>query len=143
MERRIQLWELVIKAIATISEHSKYKEVGMKQIFSYIKGFSCPFTHSIDISTIKLEEIFLALTENSDSVELFQFESATKDDIYFSLRDSPERSIQKANKMQCYGINKILHRTNELQPKKNSTRLNENDECNKSAFIAQLNSSYY
>lgn len=143
MERRIQIWNLIINAMDSITKYSKFQEVGMKQIYSYIKGFSFPISKFIDTRTIKIEEIYLALTENSDCVELFQFESITKDDIFFSLRDSPEKLIQKASKMQQYGINEILKEKRINSEKNIGLKINENDHIINNSNIANSNISRY
>ena len=126
IERRKNIWILIIKAIDSISKNSKFKEVGMNQIFSFIKGFQFPFSDIIDTKSISAEEIFLALTENSDCVELFQFESITQNDIFFSLRETPEKSIQKAKKMQQHGINEILNQIDIYSTKGLPSHKNEN-----------------
>ena len=143
MERRIKIWNLIIKAMDTITKDSKFKEVGLSQIFSFIKGFSCPMSKLIDTRTITAEEIYLALTENSDCVELFQFESITQKDIFFSLRDTPEKLIQKANNMQHHGIKEILNERNDYLKKTIKSQINENNKNSQNLFSPNLNASCY
>lgn len=143
MERRVRIWELVIKAIESISEDSKYSQVGLKQIFSFISDIPNPKLYSIDIKTININEIFAALTENSDCVELFQFDFSTNEDIFFSLRDTPEKSIQKAKRMKQYGINQILTRTSTNSSKVCATKINENYILSPNLFSGHINYPCY
>ena len=63
----------------------------------------------IESSKITHNEIFLALTSDSDCVELFQLEYARKTDIYFSLRGFAETCWFKSKKWRIYGIKQILN----------------------------------
>ena len=108
MEKKTKVWNMIIKTMANISNDTESNLIGMKQIFNFINHNVNLFPESNGILPISIDEIFLAMSENSDSVELFQLENITNDDVFFTLRDTPKASLKKVKAMQSYGINEIL-----------------------------------
>lgn len=70
MERRLAIWEEIIKSNGFNIKNNPKKEVEILQIVSRFKKMDNEICGIIELSKITHNEIFLALTSDSDCVEL-------------------------------------------------------------------------